>query len=539
MIPDIPGDEGKRAFMDEIIRKELLVIYGMRLGILEDERLGPALEYFRDQKAEEMLREELIIGPAQVTPEEVADYYIVRDDLFQLQEIQVPTWEEAQEVYARVTEGGEDFGRVATEVSRLPSAQDEGRKAVAKWTELHPLIRVAVRHHETGDIVDPFAIGEAWYILKITSRKDPPNQPPLSEANEQAMSAEARAFKRNILEYEVFKGWRDASMLTFMDDAIDLCGTRIDEEVRRLLPEGDAQTPEDQMERARTSIIPQFTDEEAEMVLCTYNLFGDERTVTLGDFAQLCREVPGIETPKTGDRIQIETIMKRTIQRESIDVKVAERGYLDSPEMDEYLEQRTEEFVIDVTYDQEVVQKVEDPTGQEIRDYYRSHLEDFVRSPAVDVQILIVSTEAVANRILQRLEAGEGTFTDMVRQYSIEDWSKAKDGIIPEYRQGEKRMDFLQGIAFDLEIGEVGGPVRAPGGYALVKVLAEHPEEQMTFDEVAGVVMQSLVNMERERLLSELLERARDTVTIEYVEENFGYIDDPAEVLQRKLAEGS
>ena len=44
MIPDIPGDEGKRAFMDEIIRKELLVIYGMRLGVLEDERLEPALE---------------------------------------------------------------------------------------------------------------------------------------------------------------------------------------------------------------------------------------------------------------------------------------------------------------------------------------------------------------------------------------------------------------------------------------------------------------------------------------------------------------
>jgi parvulin-like peptidyl-prolyl isomerase len=524
--------------MDEIIRKELLVIYGMRLGVLEDERLEPALEYFRDQKAEEMLREELITGPAQVTHDETVDYYEVRDDLFQLQEIQVPTKEEAEDLYQRITEGGEDFGRLASQHSRLPSADDEGRKSVMKWTELHPLIRVAVRYHETGDVIEPFSIGESWYILKIVSRKDPPNQPPLDESNETAMSAEARAFKRNILEYEVFKGWRDASNLTFNDEAIDLCGTRIDEEVRRLIPDEEDATPEQQMERARTAIIPQFTDEEAEMVLCTYNVFGDERTVTLGDFAELCREVPGIETPKSGERIHIETFMKRMIQRESIDAKVEERGFLESPEMEEYLATRQEEFVIDVTYNREVVEQVEDPTGQEIRDYYRSHLDDFVRPAGVDVQMLIVATEAVANRILQRIEAGEGTFTEMVRQHSIDEWSKAKDGIIEEYRQGENRLEFLQGVVFDLEIGEIGGPVRAPGGYALVKVLRTYPEEQMTFDEVSGVVQMSLINMERERLLKELLDRARESVTIDYIEENFQYIEDPVEVLQRKLGEG-
>ncbi|MBN2564439.1 MAG: peptidyl-prolyl cis-trans isomerase, partial [Candidatus Eisenbacteria bacterium] len=537
MIPDMPGDEGKRAFMDEIIRKELLVIYGTRLGALEDERLGPALDYFRDSKAEEMLREELITGPAQVTPEEVADYYEVRDDLFQLQEIQVPSEEEAREAHRRVTEGGEDFGRVASEVSRVSSAQDEGRKAVATWTELHPLIRVAIRSHNTGDIIEPFAIGDTWYVLKVLSRKDPAAHPALDDSNEQAMSAEARAFKRNILEYEVFKEWRDSSNLTFNDEAVDLCGTRIDEEVRRLIPDTEAVTPEDRMDRARMSIIPQFTDEEAQMVLCTYNIFGAEHVVTLGDFAGMCTEVPGIETPKTGDRIQIETFMKRIIQRESIDAKVEERGFLDSAEMEEYLEQRTEEFIIDITYDQEVVKKVEEPTGQEIRDYYRSHLDDFIEPAGVDVQQLIVSTEAVANRILQRINSGEATFTEMVREHSIDDWSKAKDGIITEYRQGEKRLDYLQGVVFDLAVGEIGGPIRAPGGYALVKVVTQYPERQMTFDEVGGVVKQSIINMKREELLMKLLEDARNTVTIDYIDENFKYIKDPAEILQQKLAE--
>ena len=135
MIPDVPGDEGKRQFMDEIIRKELLVIWGLRNGALEDPRYEGAVEYFEDSKAEEMLRNELIVEPAQVTPEEVRDYYDVREDLFQLQEIVVPTEELANEAYRRVTEGGEDFGRVAKELSTGATAQDES-PSWRGWTSI-------------------------------------------------------------------------------------------------------------------------------------------------------------------------------------------------------------------------------------------------------------------------------------------------------------------------------------------------------------------------------------------------------------------
>jgi hypothetical protein len=123
-----------------------------------------------------------------------------------------------------------------------------------------------------------------------------------------------------------------------------------------------------------------------------------------------------------------------------------------------------------------------------------------------------------------------------VRTLSTDTWSKAKDGMIPMYRQGERRLDYLQGVVFDLDIGEIGGPVRAPGGYALVKVLAQYPERQMTFDEVGGVVKQSVIATKREALLTALLEDARNTVTVEFVEENFQYVKDPAEVLKEKTS---
>ena len=69
-----------------------------------------------------------------------------------------------------------------------------------------------------------------------------------------------------------------------------------------------------------------------------------------------------------------------------------------------------------------------------------------------------------------------------------------------------------------------------------MKVLAKYPERQMTFDEVGNAVKQSVVSTKREALLSAMLEDARNTVTIDFVEENFQYIKDPAEVLKEKTS---
>ncbi len=534
MIPDVPGDEGKREFMEDIIRKEILVIYGIKLGVLDDYRYEGAMEHFENTNAEEMLKYELIVGPAQVTPEQVEDYYEVRDDLYQLQEITTMDEDAANETYRRVTEGGEDFGRVAVEVSIGGTVQDEGRMPVTSWTDLHPLTRVEVRYLNKDDITPMYQIGSTYFIYKILSRKDAPNLQPLEGSHLTGITAEARNFNKNMLEYYIFNEWNESANAIFSDDAIDLCGTRIDEAAFEAVPETEAATSEESISRARIAVIPEFTEEEGSMVLATYNIFGDEKIVTLADFQQMCEALPGIETIKTGDRTRIEGFIKRTIQRESIAAKIVEGGYRDSEEMKDYLQQRSEEFVIDITYDQEVIQNVEEPTGQEIRDYYRSNRESFVEPAAVDVQQLIVSTEAQANRILQRVGSGEATFVNMVKTHSTDEWSKAKDGVIPGYHVGERRLDYLQGVVFDLEIGEISEPVRAPGGYALVKVLATYPARDLTFDEVAGVVKQSVISTKREALLTALLDNARNNVTIEFIEENFQYINDPAEVLKEK-----
>jgi len=74
-IPDIAGDEGKKVLLDDVVRKELLVIQALRLGLDKHERQAAVREYYLEAHAEEMLQDELFVKPSEVMQEELEAYY--------------------------------------------------------------------------------------------------------------------------------------------------------------------------------------------------------------------------------------------------------------------------------------------------------------------------------------------------------------------------------------------------------------------------------------------------------------------------------
>jgi len=538
LIPDVPGDEGKKKFLDDIIRKELMVIRGLELGLDKDPRQETARTYFEKSKAEEMLEAELIDKPSDVTPEQVEAYYAVRDASFQLLEIVTQTKEEADAAYKRVTEGGEDFARVAAEVSKAASAKDGGSIPVMKWQDYHPLIRVAIENLDKGAITPPTEVGGAFYVHKVLSRKPATDQQPLEGQHLKGVTLEAKAFRRGLKENDVLTQWLADAAPVYDPEGMKIVGDRTVESVEKLIPaEGQPASFEERMERARVQIVPEFTDEEKTKPLLTYTVGGEDKAMTIGDYQSILRETPGIETPKGGEEGRIKNFLLRRIQQDIVAYEVEKRGYKNTPEMKEYLDERAEELLVDMTYDAEVIQKVQEATGEEIKEYFRSHREDFSLPPCIDVQQMIVGTLEQANQIRQELVAGKADFTDLVKKHSIDEWSKAKDGIITDYYQGERRLSYLQDSAFGLEVGAISEPVRAPGGYAILKVLKKTPQVLQTFDEVGDRVKLAVMTLRHEERLMQLLDDIRGGVTIEIVEKNLAHVKDPAEVLKQKQEE--
>ncbi len=536
LLPGIGGDEGKLAFLDEIIRKELLVIGGYRIGIDQDPRLQDALDHFRGTKTEDMLRQELIVEPSQVTPDEVQEYYETRDVLLQMREIILKDEAVAQEAYRRVTEGGEDFAEVAKELSVANTSVDGGRRSkIDTWQDLHPLVRVGVRYLEKDEICEPIEVSDTYHIYLVLSRKTPADREPLVDKHLAGVTMEARSFKRDLTQFYVIGAWLDEADITYNDEAVDLAGTRIDEKVFELIPPSEERLDSAaSIARAQTQIVPDFTEEEGQMEFTRFRVGGQEHIWTLGDYARILSESPGMETPKSGSRLYVTDSVTKRVFDMIKDYEKEKRGYLTSREMQDYLAERFEEGIVDLTYEAEVLQKTEAPSGQEVREYFRSHREDFVRPPRADVQQIIVGTEAEANLILQRIREGEADFAEMVQKHSIDDWSKTKDGVITDIVQGEGRLAYIQEPSFSVDIGRISEPVRAPGGYALVKVLARYPEVQLDFSEVGETVMSTLIGQRREDALTAFLDDIRATVDMEIHEGNLQYVSDPLDVYEEK-----
>ncbi len=536
LLPGIGGDDGKLAFLDEITRKELLVIGGYRIGIDEDPRLQDALEHFTKTKCENMLRDELVTGPSELTAEGVEEYYKVRDVLFQMREIVINDEAQAQEAYRRVTEGGEDFADVAREVSVAGSAADGGRKQrVMAWQDFHPLIRVGIRDLEKDDISEPINVSDSYHIFLVLSRKTPAEREPLEGRHLVGMTMEAGAFSRDLMEFHVIESWMAEANITYNDEAVDLAGTRIDEKVFELIPPSDE--PMDNaaaIARAKTQIVPDFTDEEGQMEFAGFRVGGQEHIWTLADYARILSESPGMETPKNGSRLYVtDSVIKRVFKMIKA-YEIEKRGYITSREMQDFLAERFEEGIVDLTYEAEVTLKTDMPSGQEVRDYFRSHREDYVRPPRADIQQILIGTEAEANLILQRIREGEAGFAEMVQKHSMLEWGKDKDGVVEDVMQGEGRLAYLQGPAFSVDVGEISEPVSAPGGYALVKVLERYPEEQLEFSEIGEGVMATIVGQRREVALLAFLDDIRSTVDIKIHEGNLKYVSDPLDVYEEK-----
>ena len=110
------------------------------------------------------------------------------------------------------------------------------------------------------------------------------------------------------------------------------------------------------------------------------------------------------------------------------------------------------------------------PTDAEIREYYTQNRDKIMVRELRNVQMIVVNTEAEALQVKNRVESGEITFFEAASEYSIDPNAKMNLGELGWVPQGSGFAD-LDKLTFALNPNEIGGPVKSPAGWHLVKVL--------------------------------------------------------------------
>ena len=114
--------------------------------------------------------------------------------------------------------------------------------------------------------------------------------------------------------------------------------------------------------------------------------------------------------------------------------------------------------------------KTMEPSDKELRAYYEANRERFVVPETRKLQIVVVKTKEEADDLKGKIEAGEMTMYQAAQDHSIAPSARKNLGEVGWVNKGEV-APALNEVVFALKPNEVGGPVEAPAGWELVKVL--------------------------------------------------------------------
>ena len=136
-------------------------------------------------------------------------------------------------------------------------------------------------------------------------------------------------------------------------------------------------------------------------------------------------------------------------------------------------------------------------TDADAETFYNEHAEEFKTPETVSSKHILVDSEEKANEILAQIKAGDVTFEDAARANSTCP-SKDQGGDLGTFGRGQMVPEFEEAV-FNMNNGEVSGPVKTQFGYHLIKVDTKNEAKAASFDEVKNKIVQQLIQKNQEK----------------------------------------
>jgi len=138
--------------------------------------------------------------------------------------------------------------------------------------------------------------------------------------------------------------------------------------------------------------------------------------------------------------------------------------------------------------DQRLYPSVE-PSAAEIESYYEQHkLARYMTEEQVVVQVIELSSQALARQVYDQCKAGK-LYPSLVRRYHERQLLRKEDGIFTFTRN---EWGSLSQTAFNLKIGEIGSPISYRNKFLIVKVLERIPPAPKFLSEVKDQIKNEL-----------------------------------------------
>ncbi len=179
----------------------------------------------------------------------------------------------------------------------------------------------------------------------------------------------------------------------------------------------------------------------------------------------------------------------------------------------------------DVTVEQmtaRIIEQIPEPTEIEIKQFFNDHTDKLKSPPKVRVRHILLpgdpNLQEASEKIIAELRtvATQENFAELARQHSVCP-SAAGGGDLGFVRHEDLDPAFAE-AAFQLPVGEVGGPIRTPFGLHLLLVEEKRIPAPLTLDEARSNIVTFCKRAAASRRLDEWVQGLRRVATVELIE---------------------
>ena len=492
---------GKKELLDHMINKDVMGLKARAAGYEKDKEFVDFFEKWKNGFLIAALDNEYIIKKVTITEEQVKEYFDRMNYEYTLSQLVVPSEDQARALREQILAGA-DFAELARKYSISPDAVDGGFIGPNQIGRMHYWVEEALAKMNEGDVSEPLATTTGWALIKLHSVKKMPPEHDLEYARKRVRAiAQKKAIET--MRHQVEKDIN----LTFFPDGVDMVFASLPPDI----PFEDIVNYKVTRENAPKLEIPaQYQD----MLLAQYS----GGSYTLRDYIKIYESFPLPDRPRrqAGKEAIIASIRDRIFDTALPLYAEQQLKILEIPEIAQKLEARKEQFLVFRLYRDQVKNFV-DVSDQQVRAYYDAHQAEITSPEGPDYTIILVGSKAKADMVAQLAQKGEN-IGKLAAEYSEEPDAKesmGRTGLTPK-----GNFPDYDTVAFSLAEGEVSSPFQVPRGWAIVKVTKIEAPKAVSFDDAAGTLKSSMMEMQADSLLKKKLVEWRKDFTVNINERN-------------------
>ena len=246
---------------------------------------------------------------------------------------------------------------------------------------------------------------------------------------------------------------------------------------------------------------------ETERNIVLYRYDGGE--ITAQDLADAGHVLKGNALAQLSDSSQVIAFAERHVVSNAMLVEAALRAGIDEEaETVEWLGNQANQLLISAIRARLLRAKVT-IAENELRQFYKTHAERYLHPEQIEVQEVLVETEAEALRLMAQIQKG-ARLGDLAKKYSIRSLENRDEEGRFHFHLFEKA--FLGGfveVAEKAEIGALTGPAKVDEGYSIFKVLSRERKRE-TFQEAEWRVRSQLRREKNRKAFNQFIEEVRN-----------------------------